>query len=85
MDAKELKKAYNSMLKMQKEVEKLSDEIQAFISKKSELDDISVFYQPSDGWVLEYESSNAMLYDALNIIFEKGYLSEDDYNSIVFN
>ena len=44
-----------------------------------EMNDFSIFYQPSDGFVLEYEANNASLIACITIIKEKGFLSIDDY------
>jgi hypothetical protein len=47
-----------------------------------EFDDFSIFHQPSDGFVMEYEANNASLAACLAIINEKGKLSLEDYMRI---
>jgi hypothetical protein len=53
--------------------------IERELSDKIEFEDYSIFYQPSDGFVLEYESHNAPLSLCLDVIKEKGILSFEDY------
>ena len=49
------------------------------LKPKIEFDDFSIFYQSSDGFVIEYESMNAPLSRCIDIIKSKGFLSYEDY------
>lgn len=41
--------------------------------------EFSIFYQMSDGWVMESNAHNAPLGSCIDIIREKGYLNYEDY------
>ena len=49
------------------------------LKDKIEFDDYFIFYQPSDGFVLVYNSHNAPLRKCIPIIKRKGKLSLEDY------
>lgn len=54
-------------------------EMERYLSDKCDFDDYSIFYQSSDGFVLEWNANNAPLSNCLLIIKEKGILTLEDY------
>ena len=69
------------MAKLEKAHAKYEMERQAMASMIMEYSDLDVGieYQPSDGFVVEFESQNTPLDTCIDIIKEKGELSEEDY------
>jgi hypothetical protein len=49
------------------------------LEKSIDFKPINIFYQPSDGYVIEHDGKNAPLSWCINIIIEEGWLSFDDY------
>jgi len=67
-----LEKSYNTYLC---NISNIESELQRYC----QFDDFTIFYQQSDGFVLEYKANNAPLFLCIDIIKKKGILSEDDY------
>jgi hypothetical protein len=54
------------------------DNLESYLSDKIDFE-FSIFEQPGDGFVIQYDSHNAPLDSCLRIIKCKGKLSLDDY------
>ena len=69
------------MAKLEKAHAKYEMERQSMAAMMMEYSDLDlgVEYQPSDGFVLEFDSHNTPLDTCIDIIKEKGLLSEEDY------
>jgi len=83
MEAKELqtkeeiKKLDAALLKYESAISVLKQKIKGVVEFE-----FSIFYQSSDGFVLEYNTHNAPLDDCLGIIKAKGKLTFDDYDNL---
>lgn len=71
------------LIKANKELEAAQDEMVAFIKPLTDVEQISVFSQPGDGFVVcDANANNASLSSCLAVIIEKGWLSVHDYESL---
>jgi len=72
---RQLKKLMNA----QSKYDSVIGNVEAELSNKVGFE-FSIFWQPSDGFVmLAFDSKNAALTPILDIIKKKGFLNEDDY------
>jgi hypothetical protein len=72
---RQLKKLMNA----QSKYDSVIGNVEAELSNKVGFE-FSIFWQPSDGFVmLAFDSKNAALAPILDIIKKKGFLNEDDY------
>ena len=67
------------MYATQKRLEMYTKRLEKELKEYLEFENFNVFYQPSDGWVLEYDTNNAPLNSCLDTIWKKGKLSLEDY------
>lgn len=75
-----MKKILNQLSKAQSNYKAAINKAEAEIEDKIDFD-FYIMYQPSDGFVVVSDDTNAPLADCLLIIKEKGRLSYEDYRA----
>jgi hypothetical protein len=74
-----MKVTYNKLVKSHNKYITAISEMESNLSDKLEFDNYTIFYQQSDGLVIEWEANNAPLDLCLEVISKKGFLSMEDY------
>lgn len=75
-----VKRLLDKLEKAHATYESAKGSMESYLADKCEFgEELSVDYQPSDGFVIQYDSDNAPLDSCLDVIKEKGALSHDDF------
>lgn len=77
-------KLLTQLSKAHQKLEELEGEMESLIKPLIEVQDIKVFYQHGDGFVLgDDDMGNAPLRDCLAVIINKGKLTRKDYEDLM--